>query len=377
MSTTDLSHWATWREIHAQPEIWRAWGERFDPAPVRDWIAAQSFDEIWFCGAGTSAYIGDILAAALPGPFRSVPSTDLVAEPRRILTGSAFRTEGSPRPGGRSGAARRAAGRGTGQIGSIKPESGTPAVQPLVINFGRSGNSSESLGTLAALDALAPKAPRLHITCNAESALARDGKALILPEATHDAGFAMTSSFSTMLLTALTLFDPTEDWPTITARLARRLDTLLPDYRARTGPPPDRAVFLGTGPMAFAAREAALKVMELSAGAIPCLWDSTLGFRHGPKSFVTPGTSVTLFTTGNPYEADLLAELRQQFPDTRITALDFPEPPGWAAPLAVASAQVAGVIWADAMGLNVDNPFEGQSTLTRVVSGVRLHEVVR
>ena len=341
-----LSDWHTWREIHAQPAIWRDWGRGFDPAPTRAWIAAQSFDEIWLCGAGTSAYIGDILAADLP--VRSVPSTDLVARPQMLK------------------------GR-----------------RPLVVSFGRSGNSTESVGTLDALDALAPDAPRLNITCNPDGILATRGgaetHAIRLPEATHDAGFAMTSSFSTMLLTALAVLGPEVDFSSQMNGLADALDVLLqaiPD-----SPPPERAVYLGTGPLAFAAREAALKVMELSAGQIPALWDSTLGFRHGPKSFVRGDTAVTLFTSAetpaSAYESDLAAELRQQFPDARITtvgpggdiALDHPHGPLWAAPLAIATAQVDGVRWSQALGLNVDDPFAGQGTLSRVVSGVTLYEV--
>jgi tagatose-6-phosphate ketose/aldose isomerase len=31
------------------------------------------------------------------------------------------------------------------------------------------------------------------------------------------------------------------------------------------------------------------------------------------------------------------------------------------------------VMWSDALGLNIDDPFVGQSTLSRVVSNVRLH----
>jgi oligoendopeptidase F len=54
-----LDRWDTWGEIHAQPAIWSAWGNAFDPATLRDWIADQQVDEIWFCGAGTSAFIGD------------------------------------------------------------------------------------------------------------------------------------------------------------------------------------------------------------------------------------------------------------------------------------------------------------------------------
>ena len=346
--THPLDTWATWREIHQQPAVWRDWGQALDVAGLRAWIAAQNADEVWFCGAGTSAYIGDIIAAAVPGT-RSVPSTDLVATPRALLTGN----------------------------------------RPLVVSFGRSGNSTESLGTLDALDALAPDAPRLHITCNPNGALATRPsagplKVINLPEITHDAGFAMTSSFSTMLLTALALFDAPCDVPARFNALADQLDAVLPKLGSQR---PDRAVYVGSGPLTFAAREAALKVMELTAGQTPALWDSTLGFRHGPKSFVRDLTAITVFSSPqaptSAYDADLVAELRAQFPDARVTNIgpngDFPVAmpfgPAWAAPLCIASAQIDGVQWASELGLNVDDPFTGQGTLSRVVSGVTLHGV--
>ncbi|GHE94244.1 tagatose-6-phosphate ketose isomerase [Aliiroseovarius zhejiangensis] len=347
--TTALDNWATWAEIHRQPAIWSAWGKALDVDGLRAWIKSVDHDEVWFCGAGTSAYIGDIIAAGVPG-LRAVPSTDLVAAPKAFLNG----------------------------------------VKPLVVSFGRSGNSTESIGTLDALDALAPDAPRLHITCNKDGALATRGaqgpmKVIVLPEATHDAGFAMTSSFSTMLLTALALFDAPCNVPSRLDALAGHLSTLLPQFRGM--PRPERAVYVGAGPLAFAAREAALKVMELSAGQIPALWDSTLGFRHGPKSFVSDDTAITVFTSPDAptrdYDSDLVAELRAQFPQARVMAvgpggdIDIPMPfgPTWAAPLCVALAQVTGVEWAGALGLNVDDPFSGQGTLSRVVSGVKLYPV--
>lgn len=345
----DLNNWATWQEIHRQPEIWRAWGHNLDVAGLRGWIADQSFDEVWFCGAGSSAYIGDIIAASVKGS-RSVPTTDIVATPTRVLSG----------------------------------------VRPLVVSFGRSGNSAETIGTLDALDSLAPNAPRLNITCNKDSALATRNsgaptQVIVLPDATHDAGFAMTSSFSTMLLTALALLEDPCDVPERFAALADDLERLLPTYA--DGDPPQRAVFVGSGPLAFAAREAALKVMELSAGQIPALWDSTLGFRHGPKSFVRDKTAITIFVSPEEptrsYDMDLAAELRAQFPQATVKTIgpggeiDLPMHfgPAWAAPLCVAAAQVRGVIWAQQLGLNVDDPFAGQGTLSRVVSAVKLYPV--
>ena len=349
---SDLTRHATWREIHAQPAIWADWAAGLPAAELRDWIAAQDVEEVWFCGAGSSDYVGQIVAAALEGAgrFRAIPTTDIVARPHAYLTGR----------------------------------------RPLVVSFGRSGNSAETLGLLDALDALAPQAPRLNITCNDRGALALrpspgPRQAVVLPEATHDAGFAMTSSFTTMLLTALALFGThgTAPWPVLATTLA----SLLPLYaQAAEGPPPERIVFVGSGPLAQAARECALKVMELTAGRIPALWDSSLGFRHGPKSFVQPGTMIVTLLHPDPqtarYDADLVAELRGQYPSARILsagpggdiAVPMPDA-GTGAALLVPLAQIMAVMWSDRMGLNVDDPFAGQGTLSRVVAGVKLYPV--
>ena len=354
MTQDRLDKWTTWAEIAAQPAIWRNWGGTFDPGAIADWIAAQDVDEIWLSGAGTSAYVGDIVAAALEGragvPIRSVPSTDIVSRPQSYLRGR----------------------------------------RPLVISFGRSGDSTETIGVLDALDALAPQAPRLNITCNPDGALARRAasgahKVITLPVETHDTGFAMTSSFSTMLLTALGVLERAKNFSDRLTGLAEAFDHLRQGFAPR--PRPGRAVFLGTGPLAFAAREAALKVLELTAGQTPALWDSTLGFRHGPKSFVTGDTALFLFASSDPharrYEYDLAAELVSQFPKATLTVIGpgaevevaAPWGDAWAAPLMVGYAQMLAVCWSDALGLNVDAPFEGRGTLTRVVSGVALYRV--
>ena len=355
MSLAHLEKWATWSEILAQPAIWRQWGKTFDPVAVADWISGLNVDEIWLTGAGTSAYIGDIIAAGLEGRYgpglRAVPSTDIVSRPAAFLKDRA----------------------------------------PLVVSFGRSGDSTESIGVLDALDRFAPTAPQLNITCNSASALANRPssgaqKVITLPAETHDTGFAMTSSFSTMLLTALAVLDPVEDFAGRLDTLASGLETLIGGFEPQLAPPPERIVFVGAGPLTFAARESALKVMELSAGQMPALWDSTLGFRHGPKSFVTDATMICLLASpdahARKYDDDLAAELRGQFPTARIVTIgpgadvDIPMPLGatWSAPLAVAHAQLLSVYWSDRLGLNVDDPFAGKGTLTRVVSGVKLHE---
>lgn len=364
-----MSNWKTEQEIGQQPVIWRTWGEAFSEnlEEIRKWIAQSGATEIWLCGAGTSAFIGDVVATGLGAssglPIRAVPTTDLVASPSLYQR---------------------------------------PGVRPLVISFGRSGDSAESIGTLDVLDALFPDAPRLNITCNAKGVLAtRRGtnqRVVVLPEATHDAGFAMTTSFSTMLLTAIGLLDPAieahSDLFTDRMRaLSNAGDALLvkASQWANDQQKPSRLVVLGSGSLAFAAREAALKVMELSGGKIPSLWESMLGFRHGPKSFVDNQTTILGFLSSDPhcerYDYDLMAELEQQFPHVAKTSIG-PAPTAdlsistglpdvWNVVLYVMVAQLLAVHWAKSMNINVDDPFEGQSTLTRVVSGVTLYPVER
>lgn len=352
---TTLLASATWHEIHQQPDLWRAWAG--DPAlgHARDWFAQLGPREVWLCGAGTSAFIGDIVVAGLegvPGPrLRAVPTTDLVSRPKAYLP-----------------------------------------TEALVVQFGRSGDSTESIGVMDALDALSPATPRLHVTCNPRGALAMrpapgPAHVVVLPEASHDAGFAMTSSFTTMALTTLALLASEGAAPI--EPLATRLADLLPLYAeaASAMRTPERLVVLGSGAMAYAARESALKVMELTAGRIPCLWESALGFRHGPKSFVQGATDILILGSADAhaalYEADLAAELRAQFPASVVMVVgpggDVDTGPGiggaWDAALLVPFAQVLAAVWSDRLGFAVDDPFAGQGTLARVVTGVRLHPV--
>jgi fructoselysine-6-P-deglycase FrlB-like protein len=353
------------QEIAAQPAIWEGWAQELPEiaAQTRAWIAARGPDEIWLCGAGTSAFIADSLVVALDRrqggiPLRNVPTTDLVARPQDF-----FRT----------------------------------GLRPLVISFGRSGNSSESIGTLDLLDRVAPDADRLNITCNSASILATrvakgtgEQRVIPLPDTCHNAGFAMTSSYTTMLLTALACLDdvPVTD-------IAARLNTLATEARKLLSLPldtkrPERAVFLGSGAYRGTARESALKILELTAGRVITAWDSTLGFRHGPKAVIDDQTAVYIFLSSDPltrkYDQDVATEIRAQYPGIPVTTLGQPligsDAPDiaimtgfedvWNTPVAVLWAQRLSVAWSKTLGLNVDDPFAGQN-LTRVVTNVRLY----
>jgi fructoselysine-6-P-deglycase FrlB-like protein len=150
---------------------------------------------------------------------------------------------------------------------------------------------------------------------------------------------------------------------------------------------PSRAVFLGSGALAAAARESALKVLELAQGQIPTLWDTTLGFRHGPKAIADAGTRIHVFISGTAhtsrYDLDAVGELRAQFGDECVVVLgskgtdaDIAIPvignDAWTLVLHVLVAQIQAIVWSDSLKVNVDNPFV-DGNLSRVVSGVALY----
>jgi tagatose-6-phosphate ketose/aldose isomerase len=135
--------------------------------------------------------------------------------------------------------------------------------------------------------------------------------------------------------------------------------------------------------------------MELTNGGIATLFDSTLGFRHGPKTFVTGKTLVFVFLSNDPltrrYDLDLLEELRRDDEAGRIIAVtaqsapDIPDHivvPGLEAAVDIdliwpyiAVAQVFAFQQSLRHGLTPDRP-NARGTVNRVVQGVRIHERV-
>jgi tagatose-6-phosphate ketose/aldose isomerase len=77
--------------------------------------------------------------------------------------------------------------------------------------------------------------------------------------------------------------------------------------------PCSSVVFLASAARAGAAREASLKLLEMTEGRVRTLAETFLGLRHGPMSTVHGDTLITGFLSSNPvaraYECDLLREL--------------------------------------------------------------------
>ncbi|MET0581891.1 MAG: SIS domain-containing protein, partial [Pseudoxanthomonas sp.] len=331
-------------------------------------IAGDANARIILTGAGTSSYIGQCLAPLLDRRLSArvdaVPTTDLVSAPYLYLD---------------------------------------PAQPLLLVSFGRSGNSPESLAAVELAEALVEDVRHLVVTCNAEGALntlpARNAMTLLLPEETHDTSFAMTSSFSCMLYATLAAFGEAHLMDDRIGPIALSTGRVISEARLSLQELAlhgfDRVVYLGSGLLQGLAREAALKLGELTNGAVATCFDSPLGFRHGPKTFVTGRTLVMVFVSNDPltrrYDRDLLAELRQDDCAGRIIEVsaqrnerddqDTLLVPGmsdaedidllWPY---VAIAQIYAFNASRALGLSPDNPNK-QGTVNRVVQGVRIHSV--
>jgi len=370
-----IEHWDTLggghtaREIAQQPDVWRQLPQCWNAIPAADSeriaaILANPRAGVILTGAGTSAYAGELAAdtvnACCAAQVRAVATTTLLSHPALFVSAQA---------------------------------------PLLVVSFARSGNSPESQAIVDLVRKLAPDTLFLNITCNAEGLLARSGAAradtinVVLPDASCDRGFAMTSSFTSMLLTALALLSP-EPLSASAARI-EQLAALAESWIAAQADvwhyhgqsKINRIVYLGGGPLEALAREAALKVLELSGGRILALSNSPLGFRHGPKSVVDAQTLVAVFRSQDEhvrrYDQDLLNELQRDRIAGALLSIDGRElgapaelPDAWLAAAYVVFAQVLALHHSVRLGLTPDNPFP-DGTVNRVVQGVIIHPYAR
>ncbi|MDH7453795.1 SIS domain-containing protein [Luteimonas composti] len=329
-------------------------------------ITGNAAARVILTGAGTSAYIGECLAPLLDRRLSArvdaVPTTDLVSSPLLHLD---------------------------------------PGQPLLLVSFGRSGNSPESLAAVELAESLVREVRHLVVTCNPQGGLARiavrEAMVLQLPEETHDASFAMTSSFTCMMYATLAALAGSGSLgpriAAIAAAMAQVIDAAPSQVSALVSGGFTRVVYLGAGPFKGLAREACLKLGELTNGAVATCFDSPLGFRHGPKTFIDAGTLVLVFVSNDPharrYDHDLIDELRQDACAARVIEIasqpreaalqDTLVVPGVADAADVellwpyaAIAQAYAFYASRALGLTPDNP-NAQGTVNRVVQGVRIH----
>jgi len=286
----------TLTEILQQPFLWIDTADR----AVRDRDALKSIvhggagqeavHAVMLTGSGSSLYAGEcvapILQAELGMPVKAVSGGDLLTHPRSAAL---------------------------------------PGRPLLVVSLARSGNSPESTGVSEYFFEHEPLCRQLFITCNAGGSLAlrhksdRRAHSLLLDDRTNDRSLVMTSSFTSMVLAGrfLACLDRTVQYRDAARRLsdaARRLilehaEELAAAVRDDFG----YALYLGAGCRFGAAREAGLKMMEMSAGRVRTMAETYMGLRHGPMAAIGNDTLIVCFLSAEPlaraYETDLLLEL--------------------------------------------------------------------
>ena len=307
----ELGAYATTSEIIQQPDIWL---DTFDvyaqhAEEVRAFLesarpAGGGRVTVVFTGAGSSEYVGNTCSPYLRSvvrghgfDFKPVASTDLVSAPTQFLS---------------------------------------PDDPTVLVSFARSGNSPESLAAIEVVRTVCTSVKFLNITCAPDGRLATemqndpDALTLLLPKANDD-GFAMTGSYSCMYLLATLLFDPSDDdskraWVEAASRLGR--DVLRREEQVSSYVEGDfsRVTYLGSGALGGLAQEAQLKILELAAGETATSFGTSMGYRHGPKSFVDASTLVFLFVSNDhytrQYDLDMLNEIKADGICKRVVAIE-------------------------------------------------------
>lgn len=298
-------------EIEQQPAVWEKVYrliaekkfeiERF----LQQLNKTYPFVRVILTGAGTSAYVGETILPYLQCYrryehfyFESIPTTDLVSSPYFY-----FQEE----------------------------------IPTLLVSFARSGNSPESVAASQLGEQIVKHFYQIIITCNKDGHLAKNAAQnensllLLMPEETNDKGFAMTSSFTAMLLAAILALQ-TENLDNIRSWLSEIVNQgkkFLQDHLEKINEIADwdfgRIVYLGSGPLKGLARESALKMLELTGGKTVTAYESSLGFRHGPKSIIDDKTVVVMYISGDSYtrkyDIDMMKEIYTGRTNSKVVAL--------------------------------------------------------
>ncbi len=376
----DFKSCVTWKEIVQQPSIWKEEVQivRDNLKAIGEFIEGVKADKVKvvFTGAGSSEFVGNTLCSYVNSKIDidvvSIPTTDIVSMPEQYLDEN---------------------------------------TATILVSCARSGNSPESVAAVELADKLVKNIHHIFITCNAEGKLAQISKTgdnkflLLMPEKTNDKGFAMTGSFSSMVVAGVLVL-LRKDFEGMAARVEyvaelveRNIETILSNAEAIAALDIERIVYLGDGVAKGLAEEMSLKVLELTGGKLASFYNTFLGFRHGPKSIVNDKTAIVCMMSNNEYtriyELDLLKEFKNEGGKKKIIVLDTindeevkanadfyftfdDEKLGQIedvfADLAyLVCGQLVSLVKSASLGINPDNPCP-TGEVNRVVKGVIIHE---
>ena len=366
----------TAKEIAYQPELWL---NTFEVIEKNNKVIKSFLDEVYahndlqiiLTGAGSSAFLGDVLEGVFQKyvgtKTSAIATTELVTHPDYYLKCS----------------------------GTL-----------LLISFARSGNSPESVKAVELSDLFCKNIYHLIITCNPDGELVKNISkkntfVLYMPPDADDKSLAMTGSFTAMLLSGLLLARINE-----LGRLKAQVLSLCEygrkiitkytqDLKIVSELDFTRAIFLGSGILRGVARESHLKLQELTDGNVICNYDSFLGFRHGPKAVINGNTLIVYLFSNNDYvlnyEKDLVRAVNKGrralcsigVIENNIEDIDFDLriqlscdsskiDEAFLSVASVLPAQILGFFKSLNLGLKPDTPSES-GMITRVVQGVKTY----
>lgn len=362
----------TANEISHQPRLWQELAKALNEnqqmhLAFLNPILSKPNVRVVLTGAGTSAFTGEAIAPYLRKVtglvVDAVATTDIVSNPEQFLV----------------------------------------ADQPtLMVSFARSGNSPESVAAVAIANQVVEDCSHLFLTCNPNGELAKyapqssNAHSIIMPEGSNDQSFAMTSSFTSMMLAAIGLITQSinEDFEQKVNHVAEICQSKLSQWRPLikelAALDYQRLIVLGSGGFSGLSREASLKSLELSAGKVMTTYDSSLGFRHGPKFTVNEKALVIQFLSSDPYtrqyDQDLFNELTQDAIAARVIALSENTPTSsdmievgevngediWLSFPYILFAQMLSFEKSLELGFGPDNPCPS-GEVNRVVQGVTIY----
>jgi tagatose-6-phosphate ketose/aldose isomerase len=368
-------YYHTLREICQQPLTWQetAGGVVERQAELREILKGAEGQPIIVTGSGSSLYAGECLALLLEESL-GVPVLPIGGGELLLRSIAALR--------------------------ALRPR--------LLISLARSGDSPESLAAVDLVRSALPDCRQLIITCNQKGRLANGGPgfAIVLADRTCDRSLAMTSSFTNMVLAGMFLSatdrpDAYLDTAATLSRAGRHLLLRYPQALARIARGGfHSAVYLGSNCRYGAARESALKILEMTAGETPSFAETYMGLRHGPMCVIHDDTLAVLFLASDSlaraYEVDLIRELNRKrlgcqrvivgenIPKDLLAASDLAvECPGAAelgdhavAVLDVMVGQLLAFFRCLHLGHKPDSPSE-EGVINRVVASFAIHSRAR
>lgn len=303
----ELNGFNTAKEIYQQPELWIKTLEIIETNKdnINKFIDERLKKEkirVVFTGAGTSAYVGEVVIPCLNKRkeyiFEAIPTTDIVSNPE-----SYFKKH----------------------------------IPTILVSFARSGDSPESVAVYDLANKLVDDISHIFITCNSKGKLAKmseeneNALLLLMPDKSNDLGFAMTSSFTCMTIAASLIFDM-ENFEENKKQIYEMSDIgqhLLEDGYKEQKKLLDydynRAVYLGSSSFFGISKESSLKLLELTRGQIVSYNETVLGFRHGPKSIVDDETLIFLYVSiddyARKYDVDMLNEIYNNIGEHKIVSV--------------------------------------------------------